>query len=90
MLVDLTPRVALVVADKADRDGSLYTGVVVASPTPYLIDPLFTRDPGKSRDENVLMGMMAIAGVYEPNQARRLNHGIGYATPERARKIECS
>ena len=26
MLVDLTPRVALVVADKADRDGNLYTG----------------------------------------------------------------
>src|SRR5437764_10102036 len=26
MLVDLTPHVALVVADKADRDGNLYTG----------------------------------------------------------------
>ena len=26
MLVDLTPQVALVVADKADRDGNLYTG----------------------------------------------------------------
>ena len=26
MLVDLTPRVALIVADKADRDGNLYTG----------------------------------------------------------------
>ena len=26
MLVDLTPRVALVVADKADRNGNLYTG----------------------------------------------------------------
>ena len=26
MLVDLTPRVALVVADKADREGNLYTG----------------------------------------------------------------
>src|SRR6202789_984659 len=87
MLVDLTPHVALVVADKADRNGNLYTGpntedtptlieaaafrsglvvvqvneivdrlprvdvpgdwvdVVVASPKPYAIDPLFTRDP---------------------------------------------
>jgi malonate decarboxylase alpha subunit len=122
MLVDLTPRVALVVADKADRDGNLYTGpntedtptlveatafrggVVVAqvneivdrlprvdipgdwvdfviqTPKPYRIDPLFTRDPAKIRDENVLMAMMAIAAVYEPYEVRRLNHGIGYAT----------
>ena len=122
MLVDLTPNVALVVADKADRNGNLYTGpntedtptiveaaafrggVVVAqvneivdrlprvdipgdwvdfviqSPKPYLIDPLFTRDPAKVRDENVLMAMMAIAAVYEPYQVERLNHGIGYAT----------
>src|SRR5580700_918967 len=122
MLVDLTPRVALVVADKADRHGNLYTGpntedtpviaeaaafrggvvvaqvneivehlsrvdlpgdwvdVVVPSPKPYRIDPLFTRDPAKIRNENVLMAMMAIAAVYEPYQVRRLNHGIGYAT----------
>jgi malonate decarboxylase alpha subunit len=122
MLVDLTPQVALVVADKADSAGNLYTGpntedtptiteaaafrggIVVAqvneivdhlprvdvpgdwvdfiipSPKPYLIDPLFTRDPAKIRDENVLMAMMAIAAVYEPYQVRRLNHGIGYAT----------
>src|ERR1700712_1276064 len=122
MLVDLAPRVALIVADKADRDGNLYTGpntedtptiaeavafrggivvaqvheivdrlprvdvpgdwvdLVVPSPTPYLIDPLFTRDPAKIRNENVLMAMMAIAAVYEPYEVRRLNHGIGYAT----------
>jgi malonate decarboxylase alpha subunit len=121
-LVDLTPQVALVVADQADRDGNLYTGpntedtptiteaaafrggivvaqvneivdhlprvdvpgdwvdFVIPSPTPYLIDPLFTRDPAKIRDENVLMAMMAIAAVYEPYEVRRLNHGIGYAT----------
>jgi malonate decarboxylase alpha subunit len=121
-LVDLTPQVALVVADKADRDGNLYTGpntedtptiteaaafrggivvaqvneivdhlprvdvpgdwvdFVIPSPKPYLIDPLFTRDPAKIRDENVLMAMMAIAAVYEPYEVQRLNHGIGYAT----------
>ena len=121
-LVDLTPQVALVVADKADRGGNLYTGpntedtptiteaaafrggivvaqvneivdhlprvdvpgdwvdFVIPSPNPYLIDPLFTRDPAKIRDENVLMAMMAIAAVYEPYEVRRLNHGIGYAT----------
>jgi malonate decarboxylase alpha subunit len=122
MLVDLTPQVALVVADKADRAGNLYTGpntedtptvieaaafcggivvaqvneivdhlsrvdipgdwvdFVIPSPKPYRIDPLFTRDPVKIRDENVLMAMMAIAAVYEPYEVRRLNHGIGYAT----------
>jgi malonate decarboxylase alpha subunit len=122
MLVDLNPQVALVVADKADRDGNLYTGpntedtpmiceaaafrggivvaqvnevvdhlprvdvpggwvdFVIESPKPYLIDPLFTRDPAKIRNENVLMAMMAIAAVYEPFEVRRLNHGIGYAT----------
>jgi malonate decarboxylase alpha subunit len=121
-LVDLTPHVALVVADKADRAGNLYTGpntedtptiieaaafrggivvaqvneivdhlprvdipgdwvdFVIPSPKPYRIDPLFTRDPAKIRDENVLMAMMAIAAVYEPYEVRRLNHGIGYAT----------
>src|SRR6202790_3235322 len=122
MLVDLAPQVALVVADKADRDGNLYTGpntedtptiteaaafrggivvaqvneivdrlprvdvpgdwvdVVVPSPKPYLIDPLFTRDPVKIRENKILMAMMAIAAVYEPYEIRRLNHGIGYAT----------
>src|ERR1700746_489738 len=118
MLVDLTPRVALIVADKADRNGNLYTGpntedtptiaeaaafrggIVVAQineivdrlprvdipgdwidfvvPSPYAIEPLFTRDPAKVRNENVLMATMAIAAVYEPYQVRRLNHGIGY------------
>jgi len=122
MLVDLTPQVALVAADQADRAGNLYTGpntedtptiaeaaafrggivvaqvneivdhlprvdvpadwvdFVIPSPKPYLIDPLFTRDPAKIRDENVLMAMMAIAAVYEPYEVGRLNHGIGYAT----------
>ncbi|HEX4181085.1 MAG TPA: malonate decarboxylase subunit alpha [Caulobacteraceae bacterium] len=122
MLVDLTPRVALVVADKADRRGNLYTGpntedtptlveatafrggivvaqvneivdqlprvdvpgdwvdVVIPSPRPYAIEPLFTRDPAKIREDKILMAMMAIAAIYEPYRIRRLNHGIGYAT----------
>src|ERR1700682_4792768 len=122
MLVDLTPPVALVVADKADRHGNLYTGpntedtprlvaasafsgggvvtqvneivehlprvdipgdwvdVVVPSPLRYAIEPLFTRDPAKIREDKILMAMMAIAAVYEPYEIHRLNHGIGYAT----------
>jgi malonate decarboxylase alpha subunit len=122
LLVDLTPRVALVVADKADRHGNLYTGpntedtpviveaaafsggvvvaqvneiveqlprvdipgdwvdVVVQSPAHYAIEPLFTRDPARIREDKILMAMMAIAAVYQPYEIRRLNHGIGYAT----------
>jgi malonate decarboxylase alpha subunit len=122
MMVDLTPHVALVVADKADGQGNLYTGpntedtptlveatafrggivvaqvneivehlprvdipgdwvdVVVPTARPYAIEPLFTRDPAKIREDKILMAMMAIAAVYEPYEIRRLNHGIGYAT----------
>jgi malonate decarboxylase alpha subunit len=122
LMAELTPRVALVVADRADRQGNLATGpntedtptlieaaafrqgiviaqvnevtddlprvdipgswvdFVVRGPAPYLVEPLFTRDPAKIHDSQVLMAMMAIKGIYAPYQIRRLNHGIGYAT----------
>jgi malonate decarboxylase alpha subunit len=122
LMADLTPRVALVVADRADRQGNLYTGpntedtptlieatafrqgiviaqvnevtddlprvdipggwvdFVVCGKSPYTVEPLFTRDPAKIHDSQVLMAMMAIKGIYAPYEIRRLNHGIGYAT----------
>jgi malonate decarboxylase alpha subunit len=52
----------------------------VPSAAPYAIEPLFTRDPAKIREDKILMAMMAIAAVYEPYEIHRLNHGIGYAT----------
>src|SRR6202008_2618156 len=70
-IVDRLPRV--------DIPGD-WIDFVVPSPKPYAMGPLFTRDPARGRDENVLMAMMPIAEVYEPYQVRRLNHGIGYAT----------
>ncbi len=57
-----------------------WVDVVVPSPKPYAIEPLFTRDPAKIREQNILIAMMAVAAVYEPYQVQRLNHGIGYAT----------
>ena len=120
--VDLTPRVALVVAEAADRHGNLYTGpntedtpaiveatafksgiviaqvnrivdtlprvdipadwvdFVVQSPSPYYIEPLFTRDPAQISEIQVLMAMMAIKGIYAEYQVERLNHGIGFDT----------
>ncbi|QYG02102.1 MULTISPECIES: malonate decarboxylase subunit alpha [Massilia] len=120
--IDLTPRVALVAAEMADREGNLYTGpntedtpaiaeatafksgiviaqvnqivdklprvdipgdwvgYVVQSPTPYYIEPLFTRDPALISEIQVLMAMMAIKGIYAEYEIERLNHGIGFDT----------
>ena len=70
-IVDHLPRV--------DIPGD-WVDVVVQSPAHYAIEPLFTRDPAKIREDKILMAMMAIAAVYQPYEIRRLNHGIGYAT----------
>ena len=120
--IDLPPRVALVAAEAADRNGNLYTGpntedtppiveatafkngivivqvnrivdelpridvpgdwvdFVVQSPTPYYIEPLFTRDPAQISEIQVLMAMMAIKGIYAEYEVQRLNHGIGFDT----------
>ena len=120
--IDLTPNVALVCAQAADRDGNLYTGpntedtpviaeattfasgiviaqvnelvervpridipsdwvgFVVESPAPHYIEPLFTRDPARISEIQVLMAMMAIKGIYAEYGVDRLNHGIGFDT----------
>ncbi len=120
--VDLTPRVALIAAQAADREGNLYTGpntedtpaiveatafkggIVIAqvneivdrlprvdipadwvnfyikAPTPHYIEPLFTRDPALITEIQVLMGMIAIKGLYAEYGITRLNHGIGFDT----------
>jgi len=120
--IDLTPNVALVAAQAADRHGNLYTGAntedtpviaeatafasglvvaqvneivdtlpridipadwvgfVVQSPRPHYIEPLFTRDPARISEIQVLMAMMAIKGIYAPYGVDRLNHGIGFDT----------
>ncbi|MFD1704589.1 malonate decarboxylase subunit alpha [Methylopila henanensis] len=122
MFVDLTPRVALVAAEKADRRGNLYTGAntedtptiveaccfgggiviaqaneivdelprvdipgdwidfVVKADRPAAIEPLFTRDPRLITEQQVLMAMLAIRGVYERHGVVSLNHGIGFNT----------
>jgi malonate decarboxylase alpha subunit len=70
-LVDKLPRVDI---------PSSWVDVVVEADRPYAIEPLFTRDPRKITDLQILMGMMVIRGVYERHQVRSLNHGIGFAT----------
>lgn len=118
--LDLIPRVALVAAEQADKDGNLYTGFntedtavtleavkfnggivivqaneivdkvprvdipadwvdfVIPSPTPFYVEPLFTRDPAKISNTRILKAMMAIKGVYAEYGVQTLNEGVGF------------
>jgi len=120
--MDLTPKVALVIAAQADHAGNLYTGpntedtpaiieatafrngiviaevfevvdvlprvdipaswvdVVVHSPLPMVLNPLFTRDPAKIDELKILMAMLVIKGIYAKYGVNRLNHGVGFNT----------
>lgn len=70
-LVDELPRVDIP-ADWVD--------FVIESPYPNHVEPLFTRDPAQITEMQVLMGMMAIKGIYAEYGVKRLNHGIGFNT----------
>ncbi|MBK1662988.1 malonate decarboxylase subunit alpha [Rhodospirillum rubrum] len=120
--LDLTPRVSLICAYKADRQGNLYTGfntedtptiveatkfrqgiviaqvneivdtlprvdipadwvdVVIQSPQPFFLEPLFTRDPALVTDSQILLGMLCLKGIYAEYGVQRINHGIGFLT----------
>lgn len=52
----------------------------VVSPTPYHVEPLFTRDPALISEIQVLMAMTAIRGLYAEYGVQRLNHGVGFDT----------
>lgn len=122
LFVDLIPNVVLVAADKADKEGNLYTGynteetpvivesaafkdgivivqaneivdklprvdipsdwvdVVIPADKPYQLEPLFTRDPQNITETQILMGMMAIRGIYEKHNVQSVNHGVGFNT----------
>jgi malonate decarboxylase alpha subunit len=70
-LVDELPRV--------DIPGD-WVDFVIESPYPNYVEPLFTRDPAQITEMQVLMGMMAIKGIYAEYGVQRLNHGIGFNT----------
>lgn len=57
-----------------------WVDAVIESPKPFFLEPLFTRDPANITDTQVLMGMMAIKGIYAEYGVQRLNHGIGFFT----------
>jgi malonate decarboxylase alpha subunit len=64
---------------RVDIPGS-WVDVIVEADRPFAIEPLFTRDPRKIDDLQILMGMMIIRGIYERHQIETLNHGIGFDT----------
>jgi len=70
-IVDKLPRIDIP-ADWVD--------FVVKSPSPFYIEPLFTRDPALITDSQVLRAMMAIKGIYAEYGVQRLNHGVGFDT----------
>jgi malonate decarboxylase alpha subunit len=70
-IVDSLPRVDIQ-GDQVD--------VIVQSPTPFHVEPLFTRDPAAMTETQILMAMIAIKGIYAEYGVTRLNHGIGFAT----------
>lgn len=53
---------------------------VIESPEPYVLQPLFTRDPAHIDDERILKAMMVIKGIYSKYGIEILNHGVGYDT----------
>jgi len=57
-----------------------WVDVVVEADRPFAIEPLFTRDPRKVSELQILIAMLVIRGVYERHQVRALNHGIGFDT----------
>jgi malonate decarboxylase alpha subunit len=64
---------------RVDVPGSWIDFVVVAD-RPFVVEPLFTRDPRHINELQVLMGMMVIRGIYARHGVTSLNHGIGFDT----------
>ncbi len=48
---------------RVDIPGS-WVDLIVKSDKPFFIEPLFTRDPRQIKNQHVLMGMMALKGIY--------------------------
>jgi len=70
-IVDKVPRVDIP-GDQVD--------FIVEAGKPFYVEPLFTRDPASVTENQILMGMTAIKGIYAEYGVKRLNHGIGFPT----------
>jgi len=70
-VVETLPRIDIP-ADRVD--------FIIQPDRPFYVEPLFTRDPASISESQILMGMMAIKGIYAEYGVKRLNHGIGFPT----------
>ncbi len=70
------------IADKIPRVDipSGWVDFICESPSPFLLEPLFTRDPALITEPMVLMAMLAMKGIYAKYLPTSLNHGVGYNT----------
>ena len=64
---------------RVDIPGS-WVDLIVPADRPFALEPLFTRDPRRITELQVLMGMMVIRGIYAEHGVTSLNHGIGLGT----------
>ena len=53
---------------------------VIETGEDFWMQALFTRDPAKITDQQVLMAMMTIKGIYSEYNVGSLNHGLGFPT----------
>lgn len=78
-LVVVQAKQKLVQLPRVDIPAS-WVDYIVVTDEDYHLQPLFTRDPGKITNPQILMAMMALKGIYQPYGVQALNHGLGYAT----------
>ncbi len=53
---------------------------IVVTGEDYHLQPLFTRDPSRITNQQIMMAMMVLNGIYKEYGVQALNHGLGYAT----------
>ncbi|GAA2531492.1 malonate decarboxylase subunit alpha [Winogradskya humida] len=57
-----------------------WVDLIVVADRPFALEPLFTRDPRRIGDVEILKAMIALCGVYERHEVVSLNHGVGFDT----------
>lgn len=53
---------------------------IIPAGEPCHLEPLFTRDPARITERQILMSMIALKGIYQSFRPARLTHGIGFNT----------
>jgi len=53
---------------------------IIVTGEDFWMQALFTRDPARISDQQVLMAMMTIKGIYAEYEVGSLNHGLGFPT----------